>query len=95
MSFVFCTFFIMMGFELATARGGSASVSDHVMTSKDYIKVEQVRFWLGSFSLAKFQQFLFECFIQVLFSLILTAYKGHLELMFSGAVFSTESFGPG
>ena len=37
------SFFGLMGFEFEPARGSPASFSDHVMTSRDYIKVEQVR----------------------------------------------------
>ena len=49
--------FVIMGLYLSTSRGSSANVSDHVMTSQDYVKVEHVRTWLLSSSLAKFQQF--------------------------------------
>ena len=34
-----------------------------------------------------------KAFFQVLFSLILTVYKGHIQLVFSGAVCSTGLFG--
>ena len=37
----FVLLFVIMGF-FAPARGSPASVSDHVMTSQDYIKVEHV-----------------------------------------------------
>ena len=50
------------GFELAPARGSTASVGDYVMTSQDYIKVEHVRTSLPNSSFAKFQPFLSECF---------------------------------
>ena len=46
----------------APARGRPVSVTDQVTTSKDYIKVEHVRTWLLSSSLAKIQQFWSECF---------------------------------
>ena len=73
--FVFCTFCLKSwGFEFAPARGSPASVSDHVMTRQDYIKVEQVRTWLLSSSLAKFQQFESECFFQVCFNLFLQCF---------------------
>ena len=56
--FFFCTFCLWSwGFEFAPACGSPASVSDHVMASQGYIEVEQVRTWLLSSSLAKFQQF--------------------------------------
>ena len=38
------------------------------MTSQNFIKIEHVRTWHLSSSLAKFQQFWFECFFQILFS---------------------------
>ena len=80
--FVFCTFCLKSGgFEFAPARGSPASVSDHVMTSQDYIKVEQVRTWLLSSSLAKFQQFESECFFQVCFNLFLPAYMVHVQFL--------------
>ena len=82
--FVFCTFCLKSwGFEFAPARGSPASVSDHVMTSQDYIEVEQVRTSLLSSSLAKFQQFASECFFQVCFNLFLQcffSYKPALKL---------------
>ena len=57
-SFIFCHFCLyLLGFEFAPARASPASVSDHVMTCQDYIKVERVGTWLVSSSLAKFQQF--------------------------------------
>ena len=46
------------------------------MTSQDCKKVEQVRSWLLSSRLASFQQFWFECFSQILFSVILAACEG-------------------
>ena len=58
MSFIFCHFCLKLwGFDFAPARGSPASVSDHFMTSQDYIKVEHVGTWLLSSSHAKFQQF--------------------------------------
>ena len=57
-TFIFCTFCLQWwGFEFAPARGSPAIVSDHVMTSQDYIKVEHVSTWLLNSRLAKFQQF--------------------------------------
>ena len=39
-SFIFCYFCLLLwGIDFAPARGSPASVSDHVMTSQDYIKV--------------------------------------------------------
>ena len=58
--FIFCTFcFLSWGFETAPGRGNPASVIDHAMTSRDYIKVEQVRTWLLSSSLAVLKQIIF------------------------------------
>ena len=54
--------FVIMGLYFAPAHGRPANLSDHVMTSQDYIEVEHVRTWLLSSSLAKFQQFWSECF---------------------------------
>ena len=43
-SLIFCSLlFVMMGFQFAPARGSPTSVTDFVMTSQDYIKVEHVR----------------------------------------------------
>ena len=65
MFFIFCTFCLQwLGFDLAPARVITGSISDLVVTSQDYIKVEHVRTWLLSSSLAKFQQFLSECFFK-------------------------------
>ena len=78
-SLVFCTFVRNYGEFSAPTRGCSASVGDHIMTSKVYIKVEHVGTRLLSSSFAKFQQFWSECFfLQVLFSL-LTVYEGHIR----------------
>ena len=91
--FVFCTFCLKSGgFEFAPARGSPASVSDHVMTSQDYIKVEQVRTWLLSSSLAKFQQFESECFFQVCFNLFLPAYMVHVQFLPLGSCVSFVLF---
>ena len=50
-----------------------------VMTSQDYIKVEHIRTWLLSSSLAMFQKFESECFFQVCFILFLPAYMVHVQ----------------
>ena len=47
----------MMGFEFEPARGGSAGVSDRVMTSQDYKKVEHVRIGHLSSSLQRSNSF--------------------------------------
>ena len=71
----FVNFFLKSwGFDYAPACGSPASVTVHIMTSQDYIKVKQVRSWLLSSSLAKFQQFESECFFQFCFSLFLLGY---------------------
>ena len=67
-SFFFVLLFVNMWLYFAPARGSPASVSDHVMTSQDYIEVEHVRAWLLSSSFAKFQQFLPECFFRFFLS---------------------------
>ena len=58
----FVLLFVIMGLYFVPARGRPASVSDHVMTSQEYLKVEHVRTWLLSSTFAKFQQFWSECF---------------------------------
>ena len=42
-SFIFCTLFVSMGLYFAPARGSPVSVSEHVMASQVYIKVEHIR----------------------------------------------------
>ena len=42
-SFIFCHFVCNYGALNLRLRGSHASVSDHVMTSKDYINVEHIR----------------------------------------------------
>ena len=59
----FLLFFnVIMGLWNCACTWSPARVSDHVLTSQDYIKVEHVRTWLLSNSLSKFQQFWSECF---------------------------------
>ena len=58
------------GFEIAPARGSSASVISHVMAKRDYIKFEEVRTWLLSSSLSEFKQFHSECFFSISLQLI-------------------------
>ena len=67
-------FFYWWGFELAPARGSPASVSDHFMTSQDYIKVEHVRTSLPNSNFAKFQPFLSECFFHFFVNIFLPGY---------------------
>ena len=90
---LFCTFFfVMMGLWVFAVMWYPCCVR----TSQDYIKVEHIRTWLLSSSSANFQQFWSECFFfQVLFSLILTLYKGHIQLLFLEAVCSTQLFALG
>ena len=94
-SFSFCKFnlsrcnrgmFVIAGIYFAPARGSSTSVGDLIITSKDFIKVEHVRTWLFNSSFAKFQQFWSERFFQVLFSLVLTVYEGHIRTVCRGKV---------
>ena len=53
----FVVLFVIMGLYFVPACDRPASVSDDVMTSQEYLKVEQDRTWLLISSLAKFQQF--------------------------------------
>ena len=76
----FVLLFVNLGLYFAPARGSPASVSDHVMTSQEYKKIEHVRTWLLTSSVAKFEQFWSEGFFQFLFSLILTVYEGLVQL---------------
>ena len=88
-SFNFCYFCLLLwGIDFAPARGSPASVSDHVMTSQDYIKVEKVRTWLLSSSLAKFQQFESECFFQVCFNLFLQCFFSETPALKLGQQFT-------
>ena len=79
--FIFVLLFVIMGLCFAPARGGSASVTEQVKTSQFYIKVEHVRTWLLSPSLAKFLQFESEFFFQVCFNLFLPAYMVHVQFL--------------
>ena len=63
------------------------------MTSKDYIKVERVSTWFLALVLQSSNSFDMKAFFQVLFSLFLTIYKGHIQLLFLEAVCSTGLFG--
>ena len=79
---IFCTSVCNHGaLNFAPARRSHASVSDPVMTSQDYIKTEQIRTWLLSSSLAKFQQFETESFFQFCFSLFLPGYLVHVQFL--------------
>ena len=72
--FIFCTFSLYhWGFENAPARGSPSSIIGHIMTSRDYRKIEQVRTWLLSSSLAEFEQFYSECFFQLCFIYVFLA----------------------
>ena len=51
-----------MGFEFSTANGSPASVSDHVMTSQDYIKVEHIRTWYLVLVLQSCNSFILKAF---------------------------------
>ena len=77
------------------ARGSPASISDHVMTSQDYIKVNTSGLDFLALVLQSFNSFDLNVFFQVLISLFLTVYKGHIQLLFLGAVRSTGLFGLG
>ena len=67
-SFLIMFCLLSRGFEKALASGSPASVIGHVLTRRDYIKVEQVRTWLHSSTLAKFHQFYSESFFHFCFS---------------------------
>ena len=88
----FLLLFLIMGFEFSTANGSPASVSDHVMTSQDYIKVENVRTWLLSSSLANFQKFYSEIFFQFFVSVFLPFYQVCIQKLHLGAVCTSGCF---
>ena len=93
-SFIFCYFcLILWGFDFAPARGSAASVSDRVMTSQNYIKVNTSGLDFLALVLQSFNSFDLSVFFQVLFSLFLTVYKGQIQLLYLGAVHSTGFFG--
>ena len=86
MSFIFSTFCLYWwGFEFAPARGRPASLSDLIITSQDYIKVEHVKTWLPNSGFARPNGFDLNAFYQVLFSLGFSVYKGNIQLMASGS----------
>ena len=68
------------GFDFAPARGDSASVSDGFMTSKDYIKLSMLGLDFLVLVLQRSNSFDLISFFQVLLSLILTVYKGDIQL---------------
>ena len=41
--FIFCFFFVKMGLAICAYLYSATSVNDHVMTSQEYTKVEQVK----------------------------------------------------
>ena len=84
----FVLLFVIMGIDFAPARGTPASVSDHVRTSQDYIKVNMSGLDFLALVLQNFNSFDLNVFFQVLFSLFLTVFKGHVQLLFfRGRVF--------
>ena len=89
-SFIFCNFCLYWwGFDFAPARGSPASVSDYDMTCRDYIKVEHVRNWLRSSSLASFQQYHSECFFFSFSSVyLLLVTRSTINRCFQGACVS-------
>ena len=94
--FIFCTFCLQWwGFETAPARDSPASVIGHVMTSRDYLKIEQVRTWLLSFSLAESEQFFSECFFQTCFSYFPPGYMAQVQFLPSGSCGSFVLFSIG
>ena len=89
----FCTLcFWWWGFEFEPACGSCASVSDHVMTSKDFIKVQHVSTDFLVRVLQRSNSFDLISFFQVLFNLVLTVYKGEIQLMALGSWSSTGVF---
>ena len=65
------------------------------MTSQDYIKVNTSGLDFLALVLQSSNSFDLNVFFQVLFRLFLTVYKGHIQLVFLGAVCSTGLFGLG
>ena len=88
----FFVLFEIMCFEISPAPGSPASVSDHVMTSQDYIKVEHVRLDFLLLVLQSSNSFDLNAFFPVLFKLIPTVYKSHSQLLYLVAVCSTGLF---
>ena len=84
-----------MGLCFAPARGGSASVTKQVMTSQFYIKLNTSGLDFLALVLQSSNSFDLNVFFHVLFSLFLTVYKGHIQLLYLGAVLSTGFFGLG
>ena len=62
------------------------------MTSRNYLKVEQVKTWLLISNLAKFQQFQSECFFQFCFSLFRPDYMVHVQFLSLGSCVSFVFF---
>ena len=56
------------------------------MTSRDYLKIEQVRTWLLGSSLAASEQFFSESFFQICFSNFLPGYMFHVQFLPCGLV---------
>ena len=83
------------GIDFAPARGSSASVSNRVKASQDYTKVNTSELDFLALVLQSFNSFDLNVFFQVLFSLFLTVYKGHIQLLYLGALLSTGMFGLG
>ena len=89
----FVVLFVILAIYFAPARGSSTNVGDHIKTSKDYKKVEHVRTWLRSSSLAKFQQIWSECFFSSFVQFNSYYSQDHLQLLYLGAVCSTGLLG--
>ena len=79
-------------FEIAPARGSPVIVTDLVMTSQIYIKVEHVRTWLLVLVLQSFNSFDLKDFFVVLFSLNFAVYKGDIQLTALGSWSPTGVF---
>ena len=86
-AFIFCTFCLWSwGFEIAPLGGSPVNVIGHTMTSRDYIKIEQVRTYLLSSSLAEFKQFFVWMIFSFLLQLILSWLHGSCSVLALGVL---------
>ena len=79
-------------YDFLPAIGSPASVGDHVMTGKVYIKLNMSGLDFLLLVLQSSNSFDMNAFFQVLISLLFPGYKGHIQLLCLGAVCSTGCF---
>ena len=92
---LFVVFFLhWWGFEIAPARANPASVNDHVMTSRDYTKVGQVKIWRLISSRAKqlFRHFHSECFFNFFFCFFILVSRSLFNCHFKASVILWDNF---